>query len=543
VSSPAPTPLPAQTPTSGGSPAATATRRPAIPPTNTPRRTSTPTPTATATVRPTAQVAQAPWLYPRANALNSSVTELKGRFTTRPRVLWTFKPPAGQLLPAYLVAGDLAGQARLEVVVAASGLDPYDNYIYSIHSENGSLHWLAAVAFIVRWAPPILIDLDGDALLDIVVGASGGEGRVWALDGQAGYTLWQTALRSATTGMTAGDFDQDGVVDVFATDYSATRIAQLLDGRSGVQRWQRDLTGTNYNIPLALDLDGDGRQELVFSAHDPGRYRERFYALRLDGSSLWEQGSMPTGAQLAQARPETGHITEFGYTSALAADFDGDGALDIGVGTDLNYYVFRADGRKLWQAPTGMSGGDVIFRVDENGQRTVTDTHYKVTDAAAADLNGDGWPDVVFGIGSNFDESQVLAGGRVISRTITNLVAHNTVVALDGRDGRQLWSFTSTDYPVPEWGGAMSDPVIADVNGDGQEDVLVVSNDKHLYALDGGSGAKLWDWTNGNEFRKSLIFVDADGDGWGDILTVVGNELIALTPYTTGLWDHDPPEH
>lgn len=521
-------------------------------PTNTPRRplpispTATPTatpPGAAPTIRPTARAPQAPWPYPRANTHNTASTDLKGRFTTRPRVAWAFEPPAGELLPAYLVAGDLAGQGRLEVIVAASGFGPFDNYLYAVRTENGSLYWMAPVPFIVRWAPPVLLDLTGDGRLDLVVGGSGGDGRVWALNGQTGMELWHSQLRTATTGMTAGDFDGDGLPDVFATDYSSpTRIAQLLDGRTGEQRWQRNLSGTNYNIPLALDLDGDGRQELVFSAHDPARYRERFYALRLDGRSLWEIISTPTREQLARTRAETGHITEFGYTSALAADFNGDGQLDIGVGTDLNYYVFRADGRKLWQAPTGMLGNNLILRTDQNGQQTVIDSHYKVTDAAADDLNGDGTPDVVFGLSSDFDEYQMLEGGRIISRTITHLVSRNSVVALDGRTGQVLWTFISNDYPLPEWGGAMNDPIIADVDGDGHKDVLIVSNDRHLYAIRGRDGAKLWDWSNGEEFRKSPIFVDADGDGWGDILAVVGNRLIALSPYTLGVSGHGPPE-
>ena len=521
-------------------------------PTNTPRRplpispTATPTatpPGAAPTIRPTARAPQAPWPYPRANTHNTASTDLKGRFTTRPRVAWAFEPPAGELLPAYLVAGDLAGQGRLEVIVAASGFGPFDNYLYAVRTENGSLYWMAPVPFIVRWAPPVLLDLTGDGRLDLVVGGSGGDGRVWALNGQTGMELWHSQLRTATTGMTAGDFDGDGLPDVFATDYSSpTRIAQLLDGRTGEQRWQRNLSGTNYNIPLALDLDGDGRQELVFSAHDPARYRERFYALRLDGRSLWEIISTPTREQLARTRAETGHITEFGYTSALAADFNGDSQLDIGVGTDLNYYVFRADGRKLWQAPTGMLGNNLILRTDQNGQQTVIDSHYKVTDAAADDLNGDGTPDVVFGLSSDFDEYQMLEGGRIISRTITHLVSRNSVVALDGRTGQVLWTFISNDYPLPEWGGAMNDPIIADVDGDGHKDVLIVSNDRHLYAIRGRDGAKLWDWSNGEEFRKSPIFVDADGDGWGDILAVVGNRLIALSPYTLGVSGHGPPE-
>lgn len=553
TAAPPPTPTPAQ----ARIPTSTAARRPLSLPTSTPGR-ALPTPptglptaispspaaSATPTARPTARVPQAPWLYPRANAHNTASTDLKGRFTARPRLAWTFEPPAGELLPAYLVAGDLAGQGRLEVIVAASGFGPFDNYLYAVRTENGSLYWMAPVPFIVRWAPPVLLDLTGDGRLDLVVGGSGGEGRVWALNGQTGVELWHSQLRSATTGMTAGDFDGDSLPDVFATDYSSpTRIAQLLDGRTGQQRWQRNLSGTNYNIPLALDLDGDGRQELIFSAHDPSRYRERFYALRLDGRSLWEITSTPTGEQLARARPETGHITEFGYTSALAADFNGDGQLDIGVGTDLNYYVFRADGRRLWQAPTGMLGNNLIFRTDQNGEQTVIDSHYKVTDAAADDLNGDGIPDVVFGLSSDFDEIQVLEGGHIISRTITNLVSRNTVVALDGRNGQILWTFTSNDYPLPAWGGAMNDPIIADVDGDGHKDVLIVSNDRHLYAIRGRDGTKLWDWSNGEEFRKSPIFVDADGDGWGDILAIVGNRLIALSPAILGVWDHGLPEH
>lgn len=157
------------------------------------------------------------------------------------------------------------------------------------------------------------------------------------------------------------------------------------------------------------------------------------------------------------------------YGSSLTvANLDSDGAHEIIVaGRDLEsgspgnggmVYAYRHDGSLLWQKHV---------RAPVNSTPSV------------ADLTGDGYPDVLVSMGGIVEPQQW----------------HGGVIALNGLDGTELWTFDTQDWlyhTADGWlDGVFSTPAIGDVNADGHPEIAFGAWDQCIYLLD-ASGNPLW---------------------------------------------------
>ena len=104
------------------------------------------------------------------------------------------------------------------------------------------------------------------------------------------------------------------------------------------------------------------------------------------------------------------------------------------------------------------------------------------------------------------------------------------VVVLSGRTMERLWSFDSVDEEETQ-----SSPAVADIDGDGDLDVVTVEQvgvfpawkGTVVRAFDGASGRHLWDHrVNGNMVPQSPLAVDLDADGLDEILITESNPAI-----------------
>ena len=362
-------------------------------------------------------------------------------------------------------------------------------------------------------------DINGDGVTDLVVSASGQRGsegrrggvlRGWiaAFSGADGSLLWEIVGKSGqeaqaegdesgyhlTAGaIVGGDFNGDGLPDLFVLDGYAQRRAWLISGRDGSRIGEFDyeqLFGTDRPVryipsrPLRmLDVDGDGVPDLVFP-EAPGLglriLSGRDFSLIAEHRDLWGDGEGPL-------RPH--------WTLPEYADDNGDGVVDFLarrlVSGSHDFEMAVISGRDFSVLRT--------FRTE--GPRVIGQFHF----AAAGDLNGDGVADYV-------TASSTGAGPEGRSSYLR---------AVSGADGAVLWTVVGSGLPggptrfevdarsgekrdLPADVGFDSAVVkIPDVDGDGVADVATVAS---------GSDSR----------RAVLLFSGATGDWLGELAPTQG---------------------
>ncbi len=136
-----------------------------------------------------------------------------------------------------------------------------------------------------------------------------------------------------------------------------------------------------------------------------------------------------------------------------------------------------------------------------------------------ADLNGDGILDIVMGAGKN--EYQKTDMG---------------IIAIDGKTGDMLWKQAAIDQ-------VFGSATFCDVNGDKIKDILIGGRSPQFKALDGKTGALIWDYNHEKyasdpilryarfNFNNSVLVPDQNNDGVDDLLTINGGNPLAK-PYS-----------
>jgi len=198
--------------------------------------------------------------------------------------------------------------------------------------------------------------------------------------------------------------------------------------------------------------------------------------------------SSRTSPPLLSGFPKVLHDASFVYLSGLnAADLNGDGKKEIIFGareaTSANSFGCR--GKVYAVQPNGTILWSQSVRADVDS-----------TPAVVPDLNGNGSPDIVVGMGA-FEIVGETAETEC-GKGNPNLPGNGGVVALDGRTGDVLWIFDTADkgeWGVPDNGvldGVWSAPASADIRPDvpGPE-IVVGAWDNCIYLLD-KNGSSLW---------------------------------------------------
>ena len=247
--------------------------------------------------------------------------------------------------------------------------------------------------------------------------------------------------------------------------------------------------------------------------------------------AVWSSFSVPpSAAEVADAREELAWSLELpGWnrsSSPVIADIDADGVNELVFGhQDGRLRAYEGDGKLKWArklVPGYDPGGEKGQCVNAQRGPSAIDSS-----PAVADVDGDGRPEVIVGVGSTFAHAQ-----------------HGTVFMVDGKTGRVEWSFehsrdTGTHggtvvTPVPDgWcEGTYSTPAIGDVDGDGELDIVFASWDFYIWAVDGeGRPLAGFPFNNDDTVWSSPALFDVDGDG--DVEIFIGGDT---TP--GGYFDH-----
>ena len=123
-------------------------------------------------------------------------------------------------------------------------------------------------------APPVLADINGDGILDIV--AVSHTSSIFAIDGNSYLPLWEKTFEGmeASASFAVGYFNSDQTPDFFINlstgvwpNYSnATQI--LLDGKNGNILHQGNVGCFGLSSPVVYDLNGDDVDEVILSVND-----------------------------------------------------------------------------------------------------------------------------------------------------------------------------------------------------------------------------------------------------------------------------------
>ncbi|HGY89671.1 MAG TPA: VCBS repeat-containing protein, partial [Planctomycetes bacterium] len=235
-------------------------------------------------------------------------------------------------------------------------------------------------------------DLDGDGFRDLVAKTGGNIAVVSSVcQGSYGASAFvgSALLPAYPEAYAVGDVDLDGLPDIvmaaasFPSTTAELRVLRNLgDGSFGPpQVFPVIPPGTPGFIPQAIamtlaDMDGDGDLDVAVATHVNGLVNgDGFYTIVLNQTVA--------GGSLAFATAVNISSTEASASEILAADLDNDGDMDLVLPHlfDVSVTVFLNDG-------SGISGS--VTKESLSGANTSGPSRL-----AAADLNGDGFLDVV----------------------------------------------------------------------------------------------------------------------------------------------------
>lgn len=303
---------------------------------------------------------------------------------------------------------------------------------------------------------PVISDVNGDGVPDVVTGSTANLLAAYSFRGDSGaQRLWSRQdppiVPNGPTGFLATPAlgylqgDQPSVVTA-----SWGQALGANDARSGspLNGWPKWLYDSVWSSPAIGDIDGDGANDVVVGGDCAGNDIGTQPCGNVGGGYVWafNRDGSPKWRYFLR-----GQVI---WSSPALGDLNGDGALDVVVGTG-GYWPEPA-GRVI----TALNGrdGSVLWQ-------TATPARV-VGSPSLADVTGDGKPEVFV----------VSYGGWLLS--------------YDGATGAERWRKCITD------GGTCGDPnigtksgvALADVDNDGRIEA-VVHGEQQLSVFDAASGA------------------------------------------------------
>ncbi len=293
-------------------------------------------------------------------------------------------------------------------------------------------------------------DLNGDGKADMVASlldntGAGCQNHTLAVMLGKGTGAFNTP-KYYSTGSTAqenrvylGDVNGDGKLDIVVENMDGT-ISVLLNKGNGTFKPGVLVSSIAAIYPGDLDLqvadfNGDGKADIVATSHV---YND--YSLYND---VWVLLSTGNGTFAAP----TTLVTSYNVDTPVAADFNHDGKLDLVV----TIYTCSTENGYLTGYEFIAGNGDGTFTEETNTAGcNFSGQNYAPTQAVAADLNGDGNPDVLITYPGGFGAPLLLQGNG--DGTFSAVAAEN--------------------YP----GGVNAGAAVADFNGDGRPDIAVLTN-------------------------------------------------------------------
>jgi hypothetical protein len=337
--------------------------------------------------------------------------------------------------------------------------------------------------------PMAVADVNGDGKLDLVVAnhcaslSNCANGTVGVLLGNGDGTFQAAVTYDAggtdAEAVAAADLNGDGKIDIVVGHSSAGRgpVGVLLGNGDGTfQPFVTYEAGGSVRALVVADVNGDGKPDIIAGT------------LNNDIGILFGKGDGTFSVPVIFPSGGSG-----GIYSVAAADVNGDGKVDVIAANQEG-----GNGRGLLSVLLGNGDGSFqpIGFYDSGG--------FEALSVAVADINGDGKPDLAVA-------------------NLCNIKSHCTggVVAVLSGNGDGTFQ---TPVSIPITNGVYA-VAAEDVNGDGKVDVLMATccatpGAGVLLGNGDGTFQPEVDFGSGGSQAKSVAVADVNGDGKPDLLVV-----------------------
>jgi hypothetical protein len=378
-------------------------------------------------------------------------------------------------------------------------------------------------------------DLDRDGAVEVIASAYS----IVILDGETGDMEWRMASghdRSEPNADNVGRTwpsvalaDVDGNRDIEIITAHSGGLVSVYDHRGYFKSgWPQVPTDRELRGLAVYDLDGDGTSEILVTGAVYDRVNTWVYE---------HDGTLRAG--WPQLSDDSGYAHGVFNANAAVGDLDGDGLAEIVVPSDVHYIcAYEPDGCQIpahsmyggkgW----GKIGAWESLAIELRGWGTCSasdgrEERYRANfahgPAVIADVNGDG-------------TTEVVAVGNVYDCSPGYLSRYNGVFLLNAdrsrfKTGDHDWQSPPVDTGAPlseDWNvieNNQPNPVVADLDGDGEQEILFASYDGRVHAfwLDktehGNWPYSVYHAAEGvYRFGSEPVIADLDGDDYAEVI-------------------------
>ena len=372
------------------------------------------------------------------------------------------------------------------------------------------------------YASPAVVDLDGDGTAEVIAGAYS----VFILNGINGSLVKQIEPAGGRIwpGIVVADLDGDDDPEIVTAHGGG--YVHVFD-QVGDPVWARQPTTYELRGLSVSDLDNDGRLEVIVNAAIGSKINTWVYE---------HNGTLRPG--WPQLENDSGYAYGVFNDNAAIADLDNDGYAEIVVPSDVHYicaYGTNGDpfptspiyGDKAWgkvgvweSLAIELRGWGACAGAREERYRT----NFAHGAATIGDLDGDGTVEVV-ATGNVYDCAIGHPPGKYTGVYIFN--TDRSRFQSSGFDWQVVPVDTgvplSEDYDLIE--SCQPNPVVADLDGDNQKEILFASYDGRVHAfwLDKTEHGN-WPYavTHATEgfyrFASEPVIADLDGDNLAEVI-------------------------